>query len=272
MDLQYLILKALVPFLMFISGERPFENHASGGDPAFTLHYTVDRMTHEKIISGKLPDNYLEPLPKSVRYSMTYQVRNDGDFFLEIFMLDSPWETKLPHEVDIPEEQNISRMLVKPGFFQAFDETGNLLHQQTIEDLSMPAGLFGDGFDPLALRELLLTEENPTNRKLMLTEKGGIELENGYISIQSCGQNGPLQINCDPGVCSRIIYDSRTIRPILAEHSKVGEPPFYVQYMRWSKDGRALERSFEREVFQSDDGLVKALETVSHYYNFSMKK
>ena len=270
MKMYYLFLKVVVP-LLFMGGSSSLTVFSQADDTVFSLHYTVDQMTHEKVLSGAVPEDYLDPLPQSVRYSMTYHVKTNGNFFLEIFLLDSPWETILPHEIDVPEETKISRMLIKPGLFQAFDDAGRVTHQQAIDNISLPADFFSDGFDPLAIRDLLLKEENPTNRKLLLSEKGGVELENGFISIQSCGQTGPVQISCDPGVCTRIIYDPDIIRPILAEHSKAGEPPFHVQYMKWSKDGRSLEKSFEREVFTTSNGIVKALETVSHYHNFSMK-
>ena len=80
MKLYFLILKVVVP-LLFLPGGLPLVGFSHVPEPVFSLHYTVDRMTHEKILSGPVPEEYIEPLPKSVRYSMTYQAKTDGSFF-----------------------------------------------------------------------------------------------------------------------------------------------------------------------------------------------
>lgn len=266
------IIIGLICTIIAFVAPKAIESQAQG-ESAFTLKYVVDRMTTQDIVIGEDGfDNAFDTRTLSGRYNVTYRVQNNGSFFLEVFILDSPWENATPFEMSGGSDEGIRRLLLTPDYFFVYSEQGVLLFKQAVQDMSWPEELFLDGFDPLGLRNLILSEGNRANREHLLQDGGAVVDQNGFVIFQSCGQIGPLRTLCDPGDCSRVVYHPAHLRPVMAEHSKPGQDPYYLQYFQWSKDGSSLLKTFEKESIQFTDGTRVMISCVSHYFDFSITK
>lgn len=239
---------------------------------AFTISYTVDKMSTETFVKGPVvgKGKRLETLPQAERMRVLYQVQKDGSFFCEIFPLESPYKTELPHEVVPDTREQASRLLITPGRFRSYDSNGKLLFDQEVEDFSFSPDFFGDGYDPLGMRSFLLENPQPDNVHTFIEQNGGIVLPDGFIVFQKCGQGGPIELTCQPGACTRLVIDPANYRPLLAEHAMPGEEPYYRQFFDWSEDGETLNNTLETELFEYEDGSVTELKTLSSYADFSI--
>lgn len=258
-------------------GSYEAPNHFEAGDPhrsapAFSIHYVVDRMVYHKAINkdGAYSEPWLyEPLAE--RYSLTYQAEANGDFFLEILPLPSPWllgvegggVTYGPHDA--------SRILITKNGLSVFNAEGNLIFSQELKGMEWEEGFFGETENPWKFRELLLLSGSIEVTRNLIEAQGAIVLPDGTLSLQSCGQSGPFRISCQPGICTRLIFDPIHLRPVLAEHSEAGHDPFYCRYFYWSEDGSTLKKSFELEKVTLQDGQEILIEAVAHYYDFTIK-
>ena len=239
---------------------------------ALSIHFIVDRMAHYTWESKKADAQARPALPSQPeRYSLTCQVRNNGDFFLELIYLQSPWRSaEGPENTGLYRSEG-NRILVTPGRIRIYAPEGGLLHDQSIGDLSWAEGVFSGTGDPAIFFQWVGTIAGDPEIERYVSELGGVFLDNGFVSLQDCGQTGPLRNRCDPGICTRIIYDQEIWRPILAEHAMPGKEPYYTQYYSWSEDGLQLEKSMEKERIDYDESHILIAETVSHYFDFSMK-
>lgn len=253
------------------------DEHAS--QAMVKLNYTVDKMIYERVLEAPLGGDNLEAkLPIAERQHVRLQINEDGSLFMDIAILDSPWKTDIPHEHGQAHESATKRISVSPGKLSVYDGVGRLLHQQEVEDFSLGEELFSQGFDPINLWMIEMgygdgvPAGDGSNKLKTLLDNGGVLLEDGFVSIQSCGQTGTLRTSCTPGDCSRVIYDPNILRPVMAEFSKPGEAPYSVQYFKWSGDGKQLERSLEHETLEFSDGRKVEVETVSYFTNYSLTK
>jgi hypothetical protein len=273
-----MIWKIILSALIFgMSGNPPGivpekDTKSTASASAFTISYTVDKMSTEAFVKAPVigKGKRLQTLPHAERMRILYQVQKDGSFFCEIFPLESPYETELPHEVEPDTRPQSTRLLITPGRFRSYDSNGRLLFEQEVEDFSFARDFFGDGYDPIGIRKFLLENPQPENVHTFIEQNGGVILSDGFISFQNCGPGGPIEMTCQPGACTRIVLNPNNYRPILAEHAMPGLEPYYRQYFDWSADGETLNNTIETELFEHEDGSVTELKTLSKYYDFSI--